>query len=247
MPRPLFITGLPRSGTTFLHRLMSEDPAGRTMLMWESMEPTPSPTLETYRSDPRVARAEDDRLAPPALASLGQAHELAAEIPEEDNNLFAHDFIAGILGFLFDVPEYIRWLEQQPLLDSYAYHKKQLQILSWKLRGDYWILKAPGAPIRPGRLARGLSRRQRDHHASRSVTSDSVHVQPRGGVSRDADRSARTATARRGVRRGAGGRPHRTIATRAPRRSRRALRRAVCPPHGRSDRHGERGVRLFRL
>src|SRR5262249_30685131 len=41
LARPLFITGLPRSGTTFLHRLMSEDPAGRTLRTWEGQMPSP--------------------------------------------------------------------------------------------------------------------------------------------------------------------------------------------------------------
>jgi hypothetical protein len=142
--RPLVITGLPRSGTTFLHRMMSEDPAGRTMLFWESLEPSPSPTRETYASDRRIARARKSmdllyRLSP----RLATAHEFDAESPEEDNNLFAHRFVAGILGFMFDVPEYVRWLETQDLVPGYRYLKRQLQLLSWKYRADYWVLKAP--------------------------------------------------------------------------------------------------------
>src|SRR5262249_60628428 len=57
LARPLFITGLPRSGTTFLHRLMSEDPAGRTLRTWEGKMPSPPPTYETYQTDPRIALA----------------------------------------------------------------------------------------------------------------------------------------------------------------------------------------------
>ena len=112
--RPLFITGLPRSGTTFLHRLMSEDPAGRTLLTWEAMEPAPSPDPATYRTDPRIASARKSiellqRLSP----RLSTAHEMAAESPEEDNDLYAHGFKAGIIGFLFDVPDYTRWLNDR--------------------------------------------------------------------------------------------------------------------------------------
>jgi len=144
VPRPLIITGLPRSGTTFLHRLMSEDPAGRTMLFWEALEPSPSPRPETYKTDPRIARARKSmgllyRLSP----RLATAHEFEAESPEEDNNLFAHEFAAGILGFMFDVPDYVRWLNQQDLVPGYRSMKRQLQLLSWKYRGDYWVLKAP--------------------------------------------------------------------------------------------------------
>lgn len=144
VPRPLIITGLPRSGTTLLHRLMSEDPAGRTMLYWESLEPAPSPRPETYRTDPRIARARKsvallDWIAPGVQA----AHHFAAEEPEEDNNLFAHEFRAGFLGFMFDVPDYIRWLDEQDLVPGYVSMRRQLQVLSLHVRRDYWVLKAP--------------------------------------------------------------------------------------------------------
>ena len=142
--RPLFITGLPRSGTTFLHRLMSEDPAGRTLLFWESLEPSPSPEPATYRTDPRIARARRQmdllyRLSP----RLATAHEYDAESPEEDNNFYAHDFRGGILGFLFDVPDFVRWLDKDDLDGLYEYARRQMQHLSWKVRADHWVLKAP--------------------------------------------------------------------------------------------------------
>jgi hypothetical protein len=142
--RPLFITGLPRSGTTLLHRLMSEDPASRTLLMWETMEPAPAPERATRATDPRIARARRQlallyRLAP----QLATAHEFAAESPEEDNNLHAHAFAAGILGFMFDVPDFVRWLRDQDYCRTYRYVRQQFQLLSWKCPGDYWLLKAP--------------------------------------------------------------------------------------------------------
>ena len=144
IPRPIFIAGLPRSGTTFLHRLMSEDPAGRTMRTWEAMMPSPSPTPETYATDPRIAKARRqvnlvNRLSP----RLAVAHEFAAESPEEDNDLFARDFTAAIISFLFDMPDYVRWLRDRDVTETYRYARRQLQLLSWKNRADYWVLKAP--------------------------------------------------------------------------------------------------------
>ena len=55
--RPLFITGLPRSGTTLLHRLLSQAPGARALRFWETLEPSPPPEKATARSDPRIARA----------------------------------------------------------------------------------------------------------------------------------------------------------------------------------------------
>ena len=144
VPRPIVITGLPRSGTTFLHRLMSCDPRGRPLLTWEAMSPSPPPEPATYATDPRIAEAERkfnglERLSP----RLRTAHEFAATSPEEDNEFFANDFTAAIFGFLFDVPDYIHWFKNVDLDATYQYTRRQLQHLSWRLRGDYWILKAP--------------------------------------------------------------------------------------------------------
>lgn len=145
--RPLFITGLPRSGTTFLHRLMSEDPAGRPLLYWEVVAPAPAPKPETYRTDPRIAWVRHQIRREDALSPrLSVAHETDAESPEEDNSLHARDFVAPYLGFLFDVPDYVRWLSRVPpdrLLENYRYARRQLQLLSWKVRGDHWVLKSP--------------------------------------------------------------------------------------------------------
>lgn len=144
IPRPLFITGLPRSGTTFLHRLMCEDPNGRPLLFWETFEPVPSPRAEMRLTDPRIARARRSVEMLNALAPrVRAAHLFDADSPEECNNLFAHGFIAGINGFLFDVPQYVEWMNEQDLVEPYRYLRQQLQLLSWKWRGDHWLLKAP--------------------------------------------------------------------------------------------------------
>jgi Sulfotransferase family len=142
--RPLFITGLPRSGTTLLQGLMSEDPAARTLLSWEAMAPAPAPEPETYKSDPRIRRQRLRlglmyQIAP----GIKRAHEFEAESPEEDNDLHARSFSAGFFGFVYDVPGFVRWLQDRDYTPTYAYERQQLQLLSWKYRADYWVLKAP--------------------------------------------------------------------------------------------------------
>ena len=37
--RPIFISGLPRSGTTFLHSLLAEDPANLVPRVWQLIQP----------------------------------------------------------------------------------------------------------------------------------------------------------------------------------------------------------------
>jgi hypothetical protein len=52
--RPLYMVGLPRSGTTFFHTLLSCDPAARSPRMWELEFPSPPPAAETFYDDPRI-------------------------------------------------------------------------------------------------------------------------------------------------------------------------------------------------
>jgi hypothetical protein len=142
--RPIFVTGLPRSGTTFMHRLLAEDPLGRPLLFWETLEPSPPPERSTYATDPRIARARRSVRQVYSLApGLAAAHLFEAESPEECNNLFAHAFAAGINGVLFDVPRYVEWLGEQDLVGNYRYLRRQLQLLTWRCGADHLVLKAP--------------------------------------------------------------------------------------------------------
>jgi hypothetical protein len=142
--RPLFVTGLPRSGTTLLHRLLSEDPVGRPLYFWETLEPSPPPMREAFHTDPRIARARKAVRTLNALAPrIPAAHLFGADLPEECNNLFAHAFVCGMLGFMFDVPEYVEWLGEQALFGPYRFLRRQLQLLSWHCAGEHWLLKSP--------------------------------------------------------------------------------------------------------
>jgi hypothetical protein len=142
--RPLIVTGLPRSGTTFLHHLLAQYPAGRPLLLWETLEPVPSPRPQTYRTDPRIQRTRRVVRALTTLApGITAAHDFGAENPEECNNLFGHEFEAGFLGFMFDAPDYVAWLRGRDQVATYRSVRRQLQILSRYVPGDPWVLKAP--------------------------------------------------------------------------------------------------------
>ena len=147
--RPLFITGLPRSGSTFLHGLLAQDPAVRVPLHWELRYPSPPPDRATYESDPRSARAARDirwffRLAP----DFRKIHPIGARLPEECVVILSHAFLSFQFSSSWFVPSYQDWLEQHDLRPAYGYHHRFLQHLQWRHRGDRWLLKAP--PHLPG-------------------------------------------------------------------------------------------------
>lgn len=142
--RPLFITGPGRSGTTLLHRIMSQAPTCRALLQWEVEEPSPPPRRETYATDSRIVRTRKratltNRLFP----WLPITRETEAESPEEDNGLFDHAFDSGVLGLAYDIPNYLAWWAKQDHAWSYRYARQQLQLLSWQCPGEYWVLKSP--------------------------------------------------------------------------------------------------------
>jgi len=142
--RPIFIVGLPRTGTTILFNLLSQDPANRPPLSWEVEWPVPPPKPETYETDPRIRDGEKlfsnlDRLVP----TLPAIHEFGALLPQECVPMKAHEFLAIQFLIIYHVPSYQAWLEQQSQLSSYAFHKKFLQHLQSKHMKERWVLKSP--------------------------------------------------------------------------------------------------------
>ncbi len=143
--RPIFIVSLARAGTTLLHRLLAVDPANRTPLSWELMFPFPPPERETYWTDRRIAKAESQlqvfqRWLSPNIRAI---HELGAQLPEECLILMAPSFRSFQFPSMFYLPTYQRWLESNDLAPGYAYHRRMLEHLQWRCRGERWILKAP--------------------------------------------------------------------------------------------------------
>jgi Sulfotransferase family len=143
---PWFIVGLPRSGTTFLQRLLASDPGLRSAPLWELMNPLPLGEIEAAQPqpDPRIALAEQ------ALAALHRAapelqamHEMEAEAPDEELNLLALGFCSMGFEFSFGVPSYVQWYAQQDHRSGYRLFRKVLQTLQWLRGGHRWLLKAP--------------------------------------------------------------------------------------------------------
>ncbi|MGH7785232.1 MAG: sulfotransferase family protein [Candidatus Binatia bacterium] len=143
--RPLFIVGLPRTGTTILHELMAQDPANRVPMTWEVMHVHPAPERATYDTDPRIAAVEQhlagvDRLIP----NFKSMHPMGARLPQECVAMTAHDFASMLFSTTHTVPSYQAWLDRADLGWVYASHRRQLQYLQWRCPAERWVLKSPG-------------------------------------------------------------------------------------------------------
>lgn len=142
--RPLFVTGLPRTGTTLLHGLLAQDPSNRVPYNWESMFPSPPPDRARHRTDPRIKWAERQmrwfqRLNP----EFRKIHQLGARLPEECLIITSHSFLSFQFQTSHRVPSYQTWLEAQDLRPSYEAHRRFLQHLQWRTPAERWVLKAP--------------------------------------------------------------------------------------------------------
>ena len=146
VPEPWFIVGLPRSGTTFLQRLLARDPGHRSAPFWEIMNPLPLGDIEATPPypDPRIALAEQalealHRVAP----ELVRMHEMQAEAPDEELGLLASGFCSMGFEFSFTVPSYVRYYAGQDHAAGYRQFRRVLQTLQWLRGGRHWLLKAP--------------------------------------------------------------------------------------------------------
>jgi hypothetical protein len=138
---PLFIVGLPRSGTTLLHNLLAADPEHRSPLMWEVMTPSP-PTLADEKR--RIHRATQsckffNWLAP----TFRYVHPVGAELPQECIGLMTPTFMSDQFDTMYYVPSYRTWFFRQDLRPAYEYHCRFLQHLQFRRAAGRWILKAP--------------------------------------------------------------------------------------------------------
>ncbi len=142
--RPIMITGLPRTGTTLLHRLLALDPHTRVARTWEAMRPSPAPTAETYNRDGRIRKAERElRWLSRFVKHFNRIHPTDARYPEECLVLFSHSFLSYQFETTHRLPGYLDWLMAQDLRPAYEMHKRILQHLQWRCPKERWVLKAP--------------------------------------------------------------------------------------------------------
>jgi hypothetical protein len=144
---PVFIVGLPRTGTTHLHGLVSEDRANHAPLTWEVMYPAASRSSAVAharaQTDARLGWA--DRLAPEFM----RIHPIAADLPQECIAITAQVFMSIQFHTTHDVPSYQDWLERAPQRLGFDFHHRFLQHQQAKTTanrgtGTRWVLKAPG-------------------------------------------------------------------------------------------------------
>lgn len=141
--RPVFVFGLPRTGTTLTSNLLAADPGRRSLLTWEVASPVPPPKAGHLYDDPRaLAQLEAERAAKAANPEAFKYYRASAIYPTEDVFPMAHDFKSLALESQGRLPNYRDWLLQTDMRSAYAYHQRFLQVLQSEAPG-VWNLKMP--------------------------------------------------------------------------------------------------------
>ena len=142
--RPVFVTGLPRTGTTALHRLLVADPANQGLEAWLAEVPQPRPPRETWATDPVFtaiqAGYEQHHAAHPEFMGV---HYMAADEVEECWQLLRQSMRSVSYECLVHLPLYSSWLRPQDWTPAYRRHRRNLQLIGLPDRDRRWVLKNP--------------------------------------------------------------------------------------------------------
>jgi sulfotransferase family protein len=143
--RPIFVTGLPRTGTTALHRLLCADPAHQGLEHWLTETPQPRPPRHRWAADPGYQRMRawiDARYA--ADPEFRGAHFMSPDMVEECWRVERQSMRSVAFENLAHLPAYSRWLAGQDMTPVYERHRRVLQLIGLPDQGRRWVLKNPG-------------------------------------------------------------------------------------------------------
>jgi hypothetical protein len=147
IPEPLIIIGLPRSGTTVLHRLIAQDPGRRSAPFWEVNFPLPRGDVRSDgKPDPRAKSGAAAVRAMYWIApQMRQMHEVQNDAAEEEIQLLTMGFCSAFYHTIAcSPPRFTAWYTRADHVPGYRLFKRTLQAMQWSRPGpDRWILKTP--------------------------------------------------------------------------------------------------------
>lgn len=142
--RPIFVLGLPRTGTTALYGALGTHPELRTPASWETNFPIPPARVDSLDSDPRIDQMRKvyaglRRIAPEAE----KIHHMSEHLPQECIAMHTMEFRSLELVVTYPIPGYFAWLKDNGIRSAYAWQHQMLQHMQSGYARKHWLLKSP--------------------------------------------------------------------------------------------------------
>ncbi len=140
---PIFITGLPRTGTTALQKMFSFLENCRVLKLWELHYPTAH--LEGERA---IKKAKNRTRKYAFLQNFSKPeqkyiHPVGVNEPDECFRLLFNSFTSIAISSALGLDNYENWVMESDMLNAYQKYKVQLQILSINNQKTQLVVKAP--------------------------------------------------------------------------------------------------------
>lgn len=146
--KPMFVFGLPRTGTTLTINLLGADPMRRCLLRWEALNPVPPAKKGELSTDLRCGAQRQMLNAMLQIApQIAAAHFEEADSPTECQYAMQLSFCAEMFDSILNIPSYRAWFfHQTGYRHAFEFHKQLLQLLQ-EHNGGRWTLKNPWHPL----------------------------------------------------------------------------------------------------
>ena len=140
--RPVFVTGLPRTGTTLVHNLLDQHPQVHCPHFWELTAPAGSRDPREHARLAAAAQAwlDDYYARAPRLPAI---HLMATHRPDECHRLLGNAFQSLIYSARYRVPSYTAWLARHDVTEAFRFHRVQLACITWRIPSEVVGLKCP--------------------------------------------------------------------------------------------------------
>lgn len=141
---PIFVIGLPGSGSNYIHQLLSQHPTLRSLPAWEAREPLPrtvaaEPDLDIRDRERRLGKNDYRRRLAIADAPYSHDYPSAARLGN-DEELMGIEFSSILLEMKYESASYRHWRMTQSQRPAYTMLRRLLQVLQWLRGGERWIL-----------------------------------------------------------------------------------------------------------
>jgi hypothetical protein len=150
---PIFVLGLPRTGTTALHNILMCDPQFQGLQSWLAQQPMPRPARDQWESFPVFRQVQQGLDAMFAMVPEMKAmHWMAADEVDECRAVMSQTFANTSLSWPSDLEPYARWLYQHDMTPEYQYYANALKLIGSNDADKTWLLKCPHHSISADKL-----------------------------------------------------------------------------------------------